>query len=116
MPINHVPEEDRYQLTKARSIPGAVLHLLSDYTTDVLCPGFYGVMYMTGFRDKFNVDIDTILNLICSYIQPAFYFAPSQCTPSLVGMETSIDPYASQETIDELRHAAGYPTHLFVYL
>ena len=68
MPINHVREEDRYRLTKARSIPGAVLHLLMDRTTDVFAPGFYGVTYMRGFRDKFNVDVDTILNLICSYI------------------------------------------------
>ena len=66
MPINHVPEEDRYRLTKARSIPGAVLHPLPEYTADVFRPGFYGVTYLKGFRDKFNVDIDTILNLICS--------------------------------------------------
>lgn len=41
----------------------------SDCTFDVCSvPGFYGVTYMKGFRDKFNIDIEAILNLIRSYI------------------------------------------------
>jgi len=80
MPINHVPEEDRYRLTKVRSIPGTALHPLSDCTTDVFCTGFYGVTYRKGFRDKFNVDVEAVLNLICSYILHNCSFVHLHCS------------------------------------
>ena len=68
MPIARVPSEDRYQVTKVRSIPGQCSYTHSVCISDVSCPGFYGVTYVKGFRDKFNIDIEAILNLICSYI------------------------------------------------
>jgi len=76
VPINRVPAEDRYRVTKVRSIPG-----------------FYGVTYMKGFRDKFNVDIDTVLNLILE-------------------LESSSDPRESRLILEELRYAAAHTTHL----
>ncbi|PVG00638.1 potassium transporter [Serendipita vermifera] len=47
MPIAHVEKENRYRITKVRSLPG-----------------FYGATYMKGFRDDFNVDINAITELI----------------------------------------------------
>jgi len=69
MPIARVPLEDRYLVTKVRRVPGMAFRPLSDCTSDVSYPGFYGVTYVKGFRDKFNVDIEAISNLICSYIR-----------------------------------------------
>jgi len=76
MPINRVPTEDRYRATKVRTIPG-----------------FYGVTYMKGFRDKFNVDLGAILNLILE-------------------LESTSDPRESRTTFEELRYAAAHTTHL----
>ncbi|KAG8832168.1 hypothetical protein FRC17_001875, partial [Serendipita sp. 399] len=47
MPIAHVEKEDQYRVTKVRSLPG-----------------FYGATYMKGYRDKFNVDIAALVELI----------------------------------------------------
>ncbi|KAG8799422.1 hypothetical protein FRC16_005165 [Serendipita sp. 398] len=47
MPVAHVEKEDRYRVTKVRSLPG-----------------FYGATYMKGYRDKFNVDVSAIVELI----------------------------------------------------
>ncbi|KAG8798547.1 hypothetical protein FRC16_007060 [Serendipita sp. 398] len=49
MPIAHVEKEDQYRVTKVRSLPG-----------------FYGATYMKGYRDKFNVDIQALVELITS--------------------------------------------------
>jgi len=55
MPIAHVPKEERYRITKVRSLPG-----------------FYGVTYMKGFRDDFNIDTDAIVELIAALELRAF--------------------------------------------
>ncbi|KAG8800880.1 hypothetical protein FRC19_008514 [Serendipita sp. 401] len=47
MPVAHVEKADRYRVTKVRSLPG-----------------FYGATYMKGYRDKFDVDVSTIVELI----------------------------------------------------
>ncbi|KAG8886271.1 hypothetical protein FRB98_001368 [Tulasnella sp. 332] len=48
MNINHVPREERYNVTKVRTIKG-----------------FYGVTYALGFRDNFCMSIDDIIDKIC---------------------------------------------------
>jgi len=48
MNINHVPPEERYNVTKVRTIQG-----------------FYGVTYALGFRDHFSMQIDEIIDKIC---------------------------------------------------
>ncbi|KAG8998521.1 hypothetical protein FRB94_006866 [Tulasnella sp. JGI-2019a] len=48
MNINHVPREERYNVTKVRTIQG-----------------FYGVTYALGFRDDFSMKIDEIIDKIC---------------------------------------------------
>jgi len=71
---------------------------------------------MKGFRDKFNVDIEAILNLLCSYIQspsPSYTYGASILS---VELERNIDPRESRSTFEELRFAAAHTTHLFVYL
>lgn len=45
MPTARVPVEDRYIVTRVRSLPG-----------------FYGVTYFKGFRDDFQVKIDDIVD------------------------------------------------------
>jgi len=75
-PIAHVLPAERYQVTKVRRIPG-----------------FYGVTYVKGFRDKFNIDIEAILNLILE-------------------LEANVDPRESRESLDALRFAAAHTTHL----
>ncbi len=88
---------------------------LPDCSSDVSLPGFYGVTYMKGFRDKFNVDIEAILNLICSYIlsRPPSYAQGAHIL--VVELERNIDPRESRVTFEELRFAAAHTTHLFVY-
>ncbi|KAG8843145.1 hypothetical protein FRB96_004344 [Tulasnella sp. 330] len=49
MNINHVPIEDRYFVTKVRTLQG-----------------FYGVTYALGFRDDFLMDTDSIIERICT--------------------------------------------------
>ncbi|KLO05737.1 potassium transporter [Schizopora paradoxa] len=48
IPIARVAIEDRYQVTKVRSVPG-----------------FYGVTYCLGFRDDFEVKVDEVIRRIC---------------------------------------------------
>lgn len=47
IPLAHVPEEDRYYVTRVRSIKG-----------------FYGVTYNIGFRDDFNPSTTQIVSLV----------------------------------------------------
>ncbi|KAF8918970.1 potassium transporter [Mucidula mucida] len=54
VPIARVPVEDRYIVTKVRSIEG-----------------FYGVTYCIGFRDNFDVKIDDLVEMLCSLEQKA---------------------------------------------
>lgn len=54
-------------------------------TFNAFCLGFYGVTYIKGFRDKFNIDIDAVLNLICSYIQLAVPFMRLRCSHFVSG-------------------------------
>ncbi|KAG8988684.1 hypothetical protein FRB94_002992 [Tulasnella sp. JGI-2019a] len=49
MNINHVPMEDRYAVTKVRTLQG-----------------FYGVTYALGFRDDFLMDTNAIIERICA--------------------------------------------------
>jgi len=49
MNINHVPLEDRYSVTKVRTLQG-----------------FYGVTYALGFRDIFLMNIEDIIDRICA--------------------------------------------------
>ncbi|KAF9481220.1 potassium transporter [Pholiota conissans] len=48
VPTARVPVEDRYALTKVRTIEG-----------------FYGVTYYIGFRDDFDVKVDDLIDKIC---------------------------------------------------
>lgn len=45
MPTARIPSEDRYTVTRVRSLPG-----------------FYGVTYFKGFRDDFQVNIDDVMD------------------------------------------------------
>ena len=72
--------------------------------------------YMKGFRDKFNVDIEAILNLICSYIQSPSHSYDYGAYVLSVELESNTDPRESRVTFEELRFAAAHTTHLFVYL
>jgi len=47
MPVAHVDKEEQYRINKVRTLPG-----------------FYGATYMKGYRDKFHIDTDTIVELI----------------------------------------------------
>ncbi|KII86101.1 hypothetical protein PLICRDRAFT_44566 [Plicaturopsis crispa FD-325 SS-3] len=49
LPLPRVASEDRYVVSKARSVEG-----------------FYGVTYYLGFRDKFDVKIEEIIKHICT--------------------------------------------------
>jgi len=75
-PIARIPAEERYQVTKVRSIPG-----------------FYGVTYVKGFKDKYDINIDAIFSLIME-------------------VEGNVDPRESRVSIDALRYAAAHTTHL----
>ncbi|GLB38222.1 putative K+ potassium transporter [Lyophyllum shimeji] len=48
VPVARVPKEDRYAVTKVRTIDG-----------------FYGVTYYLGFRDRFDVQIHDLIEKIC---------------------------------------------------
>jgi len=48
IPTARVAIEDRYEVTKVRSVPG-----------------FYGVTYCLGFRDDFEVKVDEVMRRIC---------------------------------------------------
>ncbi|KAF8870459.1 potassium transporter [Infundibulicybe gibba] len=50
VPIARVPRDDRYVLTKVRTIDG-----------------FYGVTYYIGFRDGFDVNVDDLIDKICDF-------------------------------------------------
>ncbi|KAF9808492.1 hypothetical protein IEO21_07871 [Rhodonia placenta] len=49
LPIAHMPPEDRYAVTKVRTIQG-----------------FYGVTYFVGYRDDFDMKIDEVVERICA--------------------------------------------------
>lgn len=49
LPIAHMPPEDRYAVTKVRTIQG-----------------FYGVTYFIGYRDDFDMKIDEVVERICA--------------------------------------------------
>lgn len=49
LPTPHISEEERYVVTKVRSIEG-----------------FYGVTYFLGFRDDFNAKVSAIVDRICA--------------------------------------------------
>jgi len=76
IPVARIPSEDRYQVTKVRSVPG-----------------FYGVTYVKGFRDKFNIDVEAILNHILE-------------------IEGNMDPRESRASVNALRYAVAHTTHL----
>ncbi|KAF8195376.1 potassium transporter [Pholiota molesta] len=48
VPVAHVPVENKYALTKVRTIEG-----------------FYGVTYYIGFRDRFQVKVGDVIDKIC---------------------------------------------------
>jgi len=71
---------------------------------------------MKGFRGKFNVDVETILNLPCSYIQspsPSYAYGADILS---VDLKRNIDPWESRSAFEELQFAAAHTMHLFVYL
>ncbi|PAV24186.1 potassium transporter [Pyrrhoderma noxium] len=48
LPVAHITSNDRYEVTKVRSLTG-----------------FYGVTYYLGFRDEFEVKVDEVIQNIC---------------------------------------------------
>ncbi|PPQ76542.1 hypothetical protein CVT26_013241 [Gymnopilus dilepis] len=76
VPIARVPAQDRYVLTKVRTIDG-----------------FYGCTYYIGFRDKFDVRIDDLVDKICS-------------------LECHLNPAVSDAYIEEIRDVCRKATHV----
>ncbi|KAG8951578.1 hypothetical protein FRC04_005865 [Tulasnella sp. 424] len=79
MNINRIPPEERYVVSKVRTLQG-----------------FYGVTYALGFRDDFNMDVNEIIERICTL-------------ESRVGAN---DEAAAMANIKEIRAAAKQTTHI----
>ncbi|TCD67128.1 hypothetical protein EIP91_000468 [Steccherinum ochraceum] len=74
--VAHVAPSERYLVNKIHTIDG-----------------FYGVTYHLGFRDEFDVNVTTIIDVICD-------------------IELKIDPRTSSAMIKEIRAVANSPTHI----
>ncbi|KAF9525089.1 potassium transporter [Crepidotus variabilis] len=75
-PCPRVPPQERYAVTKVRTVDG-----------------FYGVTYYVGFRDKFDVQIDNLIEKICE-------------------VEILTNPGLSRSVLDEIRSVSKTTTHL----
>lgn len=60
--------------------------------------GFYGVTYQIGFREKFDVDINVVVNDICALERQARF----------------TDPRDAEEVVREIKDAANRTTHMHV--
>ncbi|KAF7348337.1 hypothetical protein MSAN_01787700 [Mycena sanguinolenta] len=76
VPIARVSSEDRYVITKVRTVQG-----------------FYGVTAYLGFREKFDVRADEIIEKICA-------------------LEMHLDPRQIFGTVDQIRAAARSTSHI----
>jgi len=79
IPIARVAVEERYQVTKVRTVPG-----------------FYGVTYCLGFRDDFEVNIDEVIRQICELemnASPAGYPKTIQRIKDAAQISTHIVPH-----------------------
>ncbi|KAJ6585288.1 potassium transporter [Mycena capillaripes] len=76
VPIARVPGEDRFAITKVRTVEG-----------------FYGVTAYLGFREKFDVRVDEIIERICA-------------------LELQLDSRQLSGTVDEIRAVARSTTHI----
>ncbi|KAG8998098.1 hypothetical protein FRB90_012379 [Tulasnella sp. 427] len=79
MNVNRIPAEERYVVSKVRTLQG-----------------FYGVTYALGFRDDFNMNVEEIIERICTL-------------ESRVGAN---DEAAAKDNIAEIRAAAQQTTHI----
>lgn len=98
MNINHVPIEDRYTVSKVRTLQGLCSSRLSLHHWLTLChaPGFYGVTYALGFRDDFLMDHNLIIDKICTL-------------EARIGAN---DAAESAKIISEIRAVAKLSTHM----
>ncbi|KAJ7600944.1 potassium transporter [Mycena floridula] len=76
VPVARVPLQERYAVAKVRTLEG-----------------FYGVTYFCGFRDDFDVQVDQIINGICT-------------------IEEQMNPVGSAATIERIRKVAENMTHV----
>ncbi|GAB1525432.1 hypothetical protein RhiTH_008595 [Rhizoctonia solani] len=75
MPTARVPAEDRYVVTRVRSLPG-----------------FYGVTYFKGFRDDFQVNIDDVIEKLYVLELRAAGPGPAQALKTASKITTHIVP------------------------
>ncbi|KAF8627441.1 hypothetical protein AX17_006255 [Amanita inopinata Kibby_2008] len=76
LPVARVPQEERYVVRKVRSLEG-----------------IYGVTYYHGFRDKFHIESDYLVDKICT-------------------SEIQANPDASSAWLEEIRFLVGNATHI----
>ncbi|KAJ3506567.1 hypothetical protein NLJ89_g6796 [Agrocybe chaxingu] len=76
VPMARVSAEDRYVVAKVRTIDG-----------------FYGVTYYIGFRDKFDVQIQDLIEKICD-------------------VERQLNPRISESVLEEIRTVSKTATHI----
>jgi KUP system potassium uptake protein len=77
----------------------AAFHIFCIYLllTLTLVVGFYGVTYQLGYRDEFDVDINIVVNEICSLEQR---------------VKAGADPRELEDAIREIKEAAKRTTHM----
>ncbi|CAE6398379.1 unnamed protein product [Rhizoctonia solani] len=75
MPTARVPPEDRYIVTRVRSLPG-----------------FYGVTYFKGFRDDFQVNIDDVIEKMYDLELRAAGLGPAEALRAASKVTTHIVP------------------------
>jgi KUP system potassium uptake protein len=75
MPTARIPSEDRYTVTRVRSLPG-----------------FYGVTYFKGFRDDFQVNIDDVIEKLYDLELRAAGSGPAEALRAASKVTTHIVP------------------------
>ena len=68
VPLPRIPADERYVVTKVRSVEGMAFFLRLQHTILKHFPGFYGVTYYIGFRDDFDVRVG--IHIFISTIMP----------------------------------------------
>ena len=101
MNVNRIPLEERYSVSKVRTIEGSSVlshaHLWHSYFPSL---GFYGVTYALGFRDEFVMDVSEIINWICT----------------LELRVNANDDVAAQAVVNSIREAATSTTHMYAHI
>ena len=96
VPVAYISLEDRYNVTKVRSIPGMRSINLRSLRHLNFSAGLYGVTYRLGFRDSFHPDTADIIRLICA-------------------LETRSDPRSAASVLAEIQSAAICSSHMYVH-